>query len=260
MSESSFVIEGISLAHKYRAPMHWYSSEYARERPRHGIIYVLEGSALYEMQDGSSFTARKDDILYMAKGEKYLTRCPEEAFVHMTINFNMQGSIDLPRCRHAESGEKTRSEISRIVNEWNSRSPYYREKSTGLLYLLLTAQLDINQHSIGDKQSKLDRAIEILSRDYSQNISVAQLAESCGISETYFRKLFQRVYGVSPMAYLTNRRISYARELLVNTGLSVEDISYDSGYRDPAYFCRIFRKICGMSPSEYRAEAVSASV
>jgi two-component system response regulator YesN len=86
------------------------------------------------------------------------------------------------------------------------------------------------------------------------------LAESCGISETYFRKLFQRVYGLSPMDYITNQRISYARELLTNTGLSVEDISYDSGYKDPTYFCRIFKKATGMSPSEYRADAVYTSV
>ncbi len=260
MSESGFIIESISLAHKYRAPMHWYSSEYARERPRHGIIYVLEGSAVYKMQDGGSFTAEKDDILYMAKGEKYLTHCPQEAFVHMTINFNMQGRLALPRCRRTQSGEKTRSEISRIVSDWNSRTPNYREKCIGLLYLLLTSQLDMIHRDIGAKKSQLDKAMEILSRDYSQNVSIAQLAESCGISETYFRKLFQRAYGVSPMAYITNRRISYARELLVNTGLSIEDISYDSGYRDPAYFCRIFKKTCGMSPGEYRAEAVSASV
>ena len=62
------------------------------------------------------------------------------------------------------------------------------------------------------------------------------------------------------MDYITNQRISYARELLTNTGLSVEDISYDSGYKDPTYFCRIFKKVTGMSPSEYRADAVSTSV
>ena len=260
MKESDFLIESISLAHRYRAPMDWYSSEYARPRPRHGLIYVLEGSALYEMSDGTSFTAGKDDIIYMPKGEKYLTHCPDEAFLHMTINFNMQGSLTLPRIRHSESGEKTKSDFSRIVTEWNSRSPNYRQRCIGLLYLLLTSQLDINHRSIGEKQHQLANAMEILSRDYSQNISVSMLAESCGISETYFRKLFQRVYGLSPMDYITNQRISYARELLTNTGLSVEDISYDSGYKDPTYFCRIFKKATGMSPSEYRAEAVSASV
>jgi len=261
MMDSGFLIESISLAHRYRAPKLWYSSEYARPRPYHGLIYVLDGSAVYEMSDGSSFVAAKDDLLYMPSGEKYLTRCPDEAFLHLTVNFNMQGSLQLPRRRHTESGEKTRSEIGRIVTEWNTRAPNYRERCVGLLYLLLTAQLDINHRSIGTRQQhRLDKAMEILARDYSQNVSITQLAESCGISETYFRKLFQRLYGMSPMDYITNMRISYARELLTNTSLSVEDISYDSGYRDPTYFCRIFKKTTGMSPGEYRAAAESVSV
>ena len=259
MAESGFQIDSIFLAHKYHAPRLWYSSEYARERPRHGIIYVLEGSAVYELNDGSSFTAVKDDILYMPKGETYLTHCPEESFHHMTINFNMHGSLALPRRRHCESSEKTKAEISRIVSEWNSRTPNYRERCTGLLYLLLCSQLDINHRELSQKPL-LSRAMEMLAEDYSQNITVAALAESCGISETYFRKLFARVYGMSPMAYISNQRISYARELLTNTSISVENVGYQSGYRDPAYFCRIFKKITGMSPSEYRAEAVSGSV
>lgn len=259
MAESGFQIDSIFLVHKYHAPRLWYSSEYARERPRHGIIYVLEGSAVYELNDGSSFTAVKDDILYMPKGETYLTHCPEESFHHMTINFNMHGSLALPRRRHCESSEKTKAEISRIVSEWNSRTPNYRERCTGLLYLLLCSQLDINHRELSQKPL-LSRAMEMLAEDYSQNITVAALAESCGISETYFRKLFARVYGMSPMAYISNQRISYARELLTNTSISVENVGYQSGYRDPAYFCRIFKKITGMSPSEYRAEAVSGSV
>lgn len=259
MAEFSFLIENIFLAHKYHAPKYWYSSEYARERPRHGIIYVLEGSAVYEMSDGSSITVVKDDMLYMPKGEKYYTHCPEDSFLHMTINFTMQGKLSLPRRRHCESKEKTRSDISRIVSEWNTRAPNYRERSIGLLYLLITSQLDINHRDMSQKP-QLSRAMDILAEDYSQNISISALAESCGISETYFRRLFARVYGVSPMEYITNQRISYAQELLTNTSLSVENISYQSGYRDQSYFCRIFKKTTGMSPSEYRAEAVSGSV
>ena len=57
---------------------------------------------------------------------------------------------------------------------------------------------------------------------------------------------------MSPIAYLTNMRISYARELLSNTGFAVEYIGYECGYKDPAYFCRIFKKNTGLSPTAYR--------
>ena len=204
------------------------------------------------MADGESFTAVKDDILYMPKGSRYLTQCGEDAFLHMTINFDMQGSLSLPHRRHCEEGERSRRDMSRIISVWAERAPNYREKSMGLLYLLLCDQLDISCQDRGETREKLQRAIELLEGDKTGDISISELAASCHISETYFRRLFARAFGMSPMAYLTHKRMSYACELLRNTPLSVEDVCYESGYRDPAYFCRMFKKFTGLPPSEYR--------
>ena len=88
-----------------------------------------------------------------------------------------------------------------------------------------------------------------------EEITVSELADSCNMSETYFRKLFSRVFGMSPQNYMTHKKISYACDLLLNTRLSVEEVSYESGYRDPAYFCRIFRKTVGCSPGAYRKQS-----
>ena len=252
MANTSFTIEGITIAHKFKAPKNWYSAEYAAERPRHGLIYVLEGSARYEMNSGESFTVEKDDILCMPKGCSYQTHAGE-SFLHMTINFDLEGSLELPIRRHCTEDEKTRRDMQRLISEWSERAPNYREKSIGRLYLLLCEQLDICTRGRGETREKLQNAIALLDSECSDEISVARLAESCAMSETYFRKLFAKAFGMSPMAYMTHKRMSYACELLQNTGLTVEEVCYESGYKDPSYFCRMFKKFTGLPPSEYRA-------
>ena len=133
MDENSFFIENIVLAHRFYANPQWVSYEYVKARPRHGLIYVLDGSAAYEMNDGSVITAQKDDLLYMPEGTLYLTRSQEEGFLHLTINFKMRGSITLPRHRHCAENERTRRDMLRLVSEWSHRDQFYREKCIGML-------------------------------------------------------------------------------------------------------------------------------
>lgn len=255
MNDNNFEIESIVLAHRFYARPHWISYEYVRQRPCHGLVYVLEGSAEYELNDGNIITANKDDILYMPEGTPYLTRCREEGFLHMTINFKMRGSISLPLCRPCSENETTRRDMARLVSEWTQRQLCYREKSIGMLYLLLSTQIEYVQGSmVPASAEKIGKAIELLNAETGNIAKVSDLASACGMSETYFRRLFRQVYGVSPQVYLTQRRIAYACDLLNSTRISIEQVSYASGYQDPAYFCRIFKKVMGVSPSAYRMQ------
>ena len=79
----------------------------------------------------------------------------------------------------------------------------------------------------------------MLNRDSGETVSVSVLAESCSMSETYFRRLFSQAYGMSPQSYKTHRRISYACDLLDNTSLSIESVSYECGYRDHLFALRL---------------------
>ena len=259
MDENSFYIENIVLAHRFYANPQWVSYEYVKARPRHGLVYVLDGSAVYEMNDGSVITAQKDDLLYMPEGTLYLTRSQDEGFLHLTINFKMRGSITLPRHRHCAENERTRRDMLRLVSEWSHRDQFYREKCIGMLYLLLCSQLEICQHNVPIAAEKIRNAIQALNFENNPSPSVASLAASCEMSEQYFRRLFQQVYGISPLNYMTQRRIGYACDLLQSTNISVEQVCFASGYQDPAYFSRIFKKVTGLSPSSYRSRSITES-
>jgi AraC-like DNA-binding protein len=70
-----------------------------------------------------------------------------------------------------------------------------------------------------------------------------------GMSRTSFFSRFKELAGISPQDYLTHYRIAYAKHLLTMGGQSISEVAYKSGFSDPKYFSRVFKKIEGVSPS-----------
>ena len=88
----------------------------------------------------------------------------------------------------------------------------------------------------------------------SASLSVPQLAALCGISEVHLRRSFQRAFSLSPAIYVRNKRIAYAKELLLSEEYSVTEVAFLAGFNDAAYFAREFKKAVGVTPSMYRKE------
>lgn len=91
-----------------------------------------------------------------------------------------------------------------------------------------------------------------LDENYHKKITLDDLAERFYINKFYLTRLFREQYGSSVINYLLYLRISRAKELLRFTELSVEEVGERCGMPDANYFSRAFRKIEGMSPSEFR--------
>lgn len=83
-------------------------------------------------------------------------------------------------------------------------------------------------------------------------ISRWQIADEVHVSEDYLTRVFKRELGLSPWDYLNRYRVWLAGTLLRNTGMSVNDVAEATGFQDQAYFCRVFKKIRGYSPSRSR--------
>lgn len=91
---------------------------------------------------------------------------------------------------------------------------------------------------------------------YMEDLSVQDMSERFSYSEAYFCKRFKQVYGKSFVSYLTEYRIGRAKELLRNESISIRAAGKAVGYPDPNYFAKVFRRVTGKSPSDFRqAEA-----
>lgn len=97
------------------------------------------------------------------------------------------------------------------------------------------------------------KAIAFLNAKATQQLSRWQLADSVNISEDYLTRIFRKDMGISPWDYLNRYRIQLSSELLVQTGLTINEIALKTGFQDQAYFCRVFKKIKGFPPGHLRS-------
>ena len=87
----------------------------------------------------------------------------------------------------------------------------------------------------------------------TEDISLNSVAVSVGMSPSYFSTVFSKEVGMTFIEYLTEIRMTKAKELLMCSPMKMTDIAFEIGYRDPHYFSYIFKKSQGCSPKEYRA-------
>jgi signal transduction histidine kinase/DNA-binding LacI/PurR family transcriptional regulator/AraC-like DNA-binding protein len=100
------------------------------------------------------------------------------------------------------------------------------------------------------------RAIAYLHQNFFRPLSRWEIAEAVGISEDYLTRVFTRELNVSPWDYLNRYRILQAQHLLRNTTFPIGVIARQVGFNDAAYFSRVFNKITGISPNEYRSSSL----
>lgn len=87
---------------------------------------------------------------------------------------------------------------------------------------------------------------------YKENLSMQDVAQYMRYSDGYFCRLFKQCFRVNFSTYLNEYRIEKAKEMMLDIRLNVKEISIACGYNDATYFCRVFKRVTGMTPSEYR--------
>ncbi len=98
----------------------------------------------------------------------------------------------------------------------------------------------------------VERAIHYMKENMEKHVSLQDLAALTGYSPSYFSAMFRQKTGHSPSAYSNLLKIQYACSLLDTTDMKINQICYKVGIGDMFYFSRLFSKIMGMSPKEYR--------
>ena len=108
---------------------------------------------------------------------------------------------------------------------------------------------ELADRRMGQIRENIERYIR---EHYNTEISMQSVARAMNYSDAYFCKLFKQCFKVNFSAWLNEYRIDRAREMLQNTRLSVREVSTACGYSDANYFARVFKRVTGKTPSEYR--------
>ena len=102
------------------------------------------------------------------------------------------------------------------------------------------------------RESKVNNAVEYIQSSYDQQIRADQAAALCNLSTSRFLHVFKAETGLSFSGFILDFRLQRAKELLSHTNMPIEQVAWQAGFASRTYFARMFRRMAGISPREYR--------
>ena len=232
------------------------------------IIFIMEGSGTV-MLDGISRDVRKGDLVIYNAGIEHCecnsTDSPMKMYFFAMDKFQitkLPQNCLLPSnydCIYAgdELYPVFKNLLESIIEEFQKKDYFYAEISqsisrTVLMYIFRL----INKHEEKATQlfsgGELETAISYIKENYKNELSLENVAGACFLNKYYLSHLFKRYMGTSVGKYILKLRIEEARRLLSDTSISVSKVSALSGFKDPNYFSRAFKKETSLSPLSYR--------
>ncbi|MBP3683755.1 MAG: AraC family transcriptional regulator [Oscillospiraceae bacterium] len=226
------------------------------------LVYIAEGAADFRFGDQlRRIEASTFYVMYPQCGMSYRTDPQLPWTIYWVIAggqqleafLGMLGlSPDAPFLTVSDS-EKLLA-ICKALFEKSSRDGLSsRMECLSLLYGLFSVLAE--NRTADSRNVHIAKALDYISRHYSENISVQALSERLHLNYNYFSRLFKQEMGVSPIQFISAMRVKKAEYLLKYTSLSVSEIARAVGFQDVLYFSRAFKRCTGMSPSAYKSMA-----
>jgi len=124
---------------------------------------------------------------------------------------------------------------------------------------LFAEYLSVLSNQIAVRQNNAEpvfivKAKQFIAEHYSEPLSLEQVAQAVNTSSFYFCKMFKRITGLNFTEYVSRVRIERAKNLLLNPNLRISEIAFEVGFQSLTHFNRVFRKMVGLSPTDYRGK------
>lgn len=229
------------------------------------LLYIASGKAHFYFNDQETIVSAGHMVLYYPneeqKYEYYGHDQTEVYWVHFTGGnvTHLLRSYQIPREQHVfycgfglEYPQLFRSMIYELQM---CREKYEQMLEMYLCQLFIRLQRNFTSSFSVDHSHTIeiiDTATAYFNEHYSEPLQIEQYAKDHHVSTSWFIRTFRQYTGLTPMQYILQRRIYNAEALLQNQQYNITEIARIVGYDNPLYFSRIFKKIKGLSPSEYR--------
>ena len=223
-------------------------------RPTAALIFKLSGESVYRFKDFSLRLSR-GEVLYIPKGSRYSygkTSATDSRYV--LINFLAENAPEKPEKCRLESVMDFDAFCQALCRQSLLDTPQEQYRTMALFYRALDGICEAEKHIDDGAMRLITPAVTCLQEHiYDPELRVGALHSLCGVSDTYFRKLFIGQFGVSPKQYVLQLRLRRAKDIL-NHGeySSVSQVAKQVGFDDPLYFSKQFRKAYGCAPTAIR--------
>ncbi|WP_417228140.1 helix-turn-helix domain-containing protein [Amphritea sp.] len=154
--------------------------------------------------------------------------------------------------------------LNLIQHEYSQPIISGRSEALGSLVQLLGIWLErnaVHRHYLGNHQDRkseyLNRFTDLINRDFAQHRKVESYAEELGITAPYLNSLCQKLIQRSALQLIHDRLLLEAKRHLIYTVTSINEIAYELGFNDPAYFNRFFKRLAQLTPKQFRSQNVN---
>lgn len=223
------------------------------DRKNHGFIFKIKGYADYLFGD-KRVRLNEGEMIFLPKGSSYeYVTHTQDKNLYTSINFEADfdnrevGVYSLNNFNGANYMAQSFSEL------WNFGDLSDKFKCISIFYDLMSYVSKIEHLRSRDKRkyALIEPAVEYLKKHiYKSSFKIDNLHLLCGISDTYFRKIFMSRFNMSPREYVVAERISYAKSIIDSGDFeTIKEVSELVGYNDSLYFSKAFKKMYGYSPS-----------
>ncbi|ANY72587.1 AraC family transcriptional regulator [Paenibacillus ihbetae] len=191
----------------------------------------------------------------------------EEVFFDMAfLGSFLREDTDAQARISLDGGTETavRNVMKEMLMEYERRAPFFQLTLKAQLLVLLSILVrQVNGELVREGFEKSEKYREIMTkvvdyihRHYQEDLKLHALCDLSNLSRSTFCQVFKDWTGKTFNRYLTDLRILQAMVMLKQADLSVTDVCYSTGFNELSYFCRIFKKYTGISPTEFRKQAI----
>lgn len=144
-----------------------------------------------------------------------------------------------------------------LITEFELKERFYMEicqniSRTLVMYIFRLINRTENTTALLDKSMTMEAVLDYIEKNYRRKLTLDEIAEKCYTSKYYLSHLFTRIQGVSIGKYILDKKLEESKRMLEEHKYSVAEIAESLGFDDPSYYCRIFKKNYGMTPSAYK--------
>ena len=225
-------------------------------RPSCALIFKLSGESVYRFDDFSLRLGR-GEVLYIPGASRYsYGKTSTDDSRYVLINFLAETAPEKPAKYRLESVLDFDEFCQKLCRQSLLDTPQEQYRTLTLFYRALDAVCEAEKSVAADDGTLrlIAPAVNYLQDHiYDAGLRVGELHRLCGVSDTYFRKLFIGQFGVSPKQYVLQLRLRRARDILSHGEYStVSQVAKQTGFEDPLYFSKQFRAAYGCAPSAIR--------
>lgn len=250
------------IAIKYQSDKD-YCCDYAKiPRPCHNLAFILEGEGTI-ISENLTISVKKGDVLFVPKNSTYVSKWSANPnCIFYSIHFNFLPALNPFSEKNVPVQVIPNDDFDKLVSAFKTLQTYQHSKTlssylsvSAFYYLCGTLLPNVKIKESVCYESNITPALIYLENNSTKPCSIEKLASLCYLSPSRFFYLFKKKVGCTPITYknkITIQKIS--QDLFFYKDKSIERIARENGFESTIYFTRLFKKLTGKTPSQFRKD------